>query len=187
MTTLTDTIPGYLAGIWDIDPIHSEVSVVARHFMVTRVRGRFDQLSGVIVTAESPLASLVTATLDAASIDTRNEQRDQHLRSADFLDVEHHPTITFVSTGLRSAGDGLELDGDLTLRGTTRRISLSLEPAGIAVDSYGMTRIGLSARTRINRKDFGVNFNAMLEGGGAVVSDQLDVELNIEAILRDPR
>src|ERR1051326_1219566 len=147
MSVETTTIPGYVVGTWQIDPSHSDVSITARHFMVSKVRGHFNDFAATIVTAANPLDSSVTATIQAASIDTRQEQRDAHIRSADFLDVDNHPTITFRSTGLRPHGDDFKLDGELTIRGVTRPVTLDLELNAIGPDPYGGTRIGLSART----------------------------------------
>jgi polyisoprenoid-binding protein YceI len=186
MSTETVVIPGYLVGTWSADLTHSDVSITARHFMVSKVRGHFNDFSATIVTAENPLDSKVTATIKTASIDTRQEQRDGHIRSADFLDVENHPEITFVSTGLRPNGDDFKLDGELTIRGNTRPVTLDLELNAIGPDPYGGTRIGLSARTSVQRQDFGISFNALMEAGGAVVSDKLDVAIEIEAVLATP-
>jgi len=180
------TVPGYLAGTWQLDLIHSDVSITARHFMVSKVRGHFNDFAATIVTAENLLDSSVTATIQAASIDTRQDQRNAHIRSADFLDVENHPTITFRSTGLRPNGDDYKLDGELTIRGITRPVTLDLELNGISPDPHGGTRIGLSARTSVLRHEFDINFNPLMETGGAVVSDKLDVALEIEAVLEQP-
>ncbi|HUO48804.1 MAG TPA: YceI family protein [Acidimicrobiales bacterium] len=189
MTTLaptTQTLPGYVAGTWDIDPVHSEVSFVVRHMVVSKVRGRFNQFGGTIVTAEDPLASSVEATIEAGSIDTNQEQRDAHVRSADFLDVETHPTITFSSTALRADGDDYVLDGELSIRGVTKPVSLDLELNGFGPDPYGGTRVGFSATTEINRQDFGVSYNGPIPGANnaMVLSDKLSLNLEIEAVLR---
>lgn len=183
MTTAA-TIPGYVVGTWDIDPVHSDISIIAKHFGVSKVRGSFGEFSGEITTAENPMESSVTATIQAASIDTKQADRDNHIRSADFLDVENHPTITFRSTGLRANGDEFELDGELTIRGNTKPVTLALEVSGFGTDPYGGQRVGFSATTSVSRKEFGVRFNAVMEGGGAVVSDRLQVHLEIEAVLR---
>ena len=137
MSTPTVNIPGYVVGTWDIDPIHSDVSITARHLVVSKVRGRFDDFEGTIDTAENPLDSKVNATIKATSINTKQPQRDDHIRSADFLDVENHPTITFVSTGLRVVGDDFELDGNLTLHGVTKPVTLKLEIIGFGPGSHG--------------------------------------------------
>ena len=181
--TLTG-IPGYVAGTWSIDPVHSEVGFAARHMMVSKVRGRFRTFSGQLVTGENPLDSSVTAEIDMSSIDTGNEQRDGHIRSADFFEVENHPTMTYRSTGVRRNGDGFILDGELTIKGVTRQVPLSLELNGFGPDPYGGTRAGFSATGEINRSDFGVSFNAVMETGGAVVSDKITLHLEIEAVLQ---
>ena len=185
MTAPTSTqIPGYVVGTWDIDPVHSEVSFTVRHMMVSKVRGRLGTFSGEIVTAPEFGASTVTAAVDASSIDTGNGQRDGHVRSADFFDVETHPTWTFRSTALRPDGDDLLLDGELTIKGVTRPVSFSLEVNGFGPDAYGGTRAGFSAATTISRNDFGVDIAMPLDGGGVVVSDKVQVSLEIEAVLR---
>jgi polyisoprenoid-binding protein YceI len=181
--TLTG-IPGYVAGTWSIDPVHSEVGFAARHMMVSKVRGRFRTFSGQLVTGENPLDSSVTAEIDMSSIDTGNEQRDGHIRSADFFEVENYPTMTYKSTGVRRQGDGFVLDGELTIKGVTRQVPLSLELNGFGPDPYGGTRAGFSATGEINRSDFGVSFNAVMETGGAVVSDKITLHLEIEAVLQ---
>ncbi|HEX4221699.1 MAG TPA: YceI family protein [Pseudonocardiaceae bacterium] len=185
MSTPTVTIPGYAIGTWDIDPVHSDVTITARHLVVSKVRGRFDDFEGTLETAANPLESKVNATIKATSISTKQPQRDDHIRSADFLDVENHPTITFASTGLRVSGDDYELDGNLTLHGVTKPVSLQLEVVGFGSDGHGGTKVGFSAKTAINRKEFDIRFNATIEGtGGAVVSDKLEVHLAIEGVLR---
>jgi polyisoprenoid-binding protein YceI len=186
MSSSTVTIPGYVTGTWTVDPVHTDISIMARHFMVSKVRGHFRKFSGTIVTADNPLESSVTATIDASSIDTNNEQRDGHIRSADFLDVENFPEITFVSTGITDNGDDFTLVGDLTLHGVTKSVELDLEIAGIGPDAGGGTRFGFSASTTVLRSDFGMTFNPVVEKGGAVVSDKLEVRIEIEAILQEP-
>ena len=176
-------IPVYVAGTWSIDPVHSEVGFTARHMMVSKVRGRFRTFSGQIVTGADPLDSSVTAEIDLSSIDTGNEQRDAHIRSADFFEVETYPTMLYRSTGLRRDSDGYVLDGKLTLKGVTRDVPLMLEVNGFGPDAYGGTRAGFTAIGEINRRDFGVNFSAVMETGGAVVSDRITIQLEIEAVL----
>jgi polyisoprenoid-binding protein YceI len=182
-STLTG-IPGYVAGTWSIDPVHSEVGFTARHMMVSKVRGKFRTFSGQIVTGDDPLASSVTAEIDLSSIDTGHEQRDAHIRSADFFEVETYPAMTYRSTGARRDGDGYVLVGKLTLKGVTRDVPLALELNGFGPDPYGGTRAGFSANGEINRRDFGVNFTAVMETGGAVVSDKITILLEIEAVLQ---
>ncbi len=177
-------IPGYLAGTWDIDATHSTVGFSVRHMMVSKVRGYFTQFSGEIVTAEDPARSSVTATIDMDSIDTRQEQRDAHIRSADFFDVGNHTVMTFRSTGVVAKGDDWAVEGDLTIKGITKPVTLALELNGFGPDAYGGTRAGFSARTSISRKAFGVDIDLPMDGGGVVVGDKIDVELEIEAVLR---
>lgn len=181
---LTTTIPSYVAGTWTIDPLHSEVGFSVRHMMVSKVRGKFTKFAGEIVTAENPLDSSVTAEIDLASIDTSSEQRDGHLRSPDFFDTDNHPRMTYRSTGLRAHGDDYVLDGELTLKGVTRSVPLKLELNGFGPDPYGGTRAGFTATGHINRADFGVTYNAAIEGGGVVVADKVDLHLEIEAVLK---
>ena len=185
MTAPTGTrIPGYVVGTWDIDPVHSDVSFSVRHMMVSKVRGRLGAFSGEIVTAPQFGDSAVTAEVDASSIDTGNAQRDGHVRSADFFAGADHPTWTFRSTGIRSDGDDLALEGDLTIKGVTRPVSFALEVNGFGPDAYGGTRAGFSAATTINRNDFGVDIALPLDGGGVVVGEKVQVALEIEAVLR---
>jgi polyisoprenoid-binding protein YceI len=182
-TTTATALPGYVAGTWTIDPVHSEVGFSVRHMMVSKVRGKFRTFSGQIVTGADPASSAVTAEIDMASIDTGNEQRDGHIRSADFFEVESYPTMTYRSTGVRAQGGEYILDGDLTLKGVTKSVPLALELNGFGPDPFGGTRAGFTATGEINRRDFGVNFNAALETGGAVVADKVTLHLEIEAIL----
>ena len=187
--TATDTstltgIPGYVAGTWSIDPVHSDVGFTARHMMVSKVRGRFRTFSGQLVTGDNPLDSSVTAEIDLSSIDTGSEQRDAHIRSADFFEVETYPTMTYRSTGVRRHGSDYVLDGELTLKGVTKEVPLALELNGFGPDPYGGTRAGFTATGEINRRDFGVNFSAVMETGGAVVSDKITIHLEIEAVLQ---
>jgi Uncharacterized conserved protein len=185
MTTAASIqIPGYIAGTWDIDPVHSDVSFTVRHMMVSKVRGRFAAFGGEIITGEDITGSAVTATIDAASIDTNNEQRNGHIRSADFFDVENHPTWTYRSTGVRTEGDDVIVDGDLTIKGVTRSVPLTLEVNGFGPDAYGGTRAGFSASATINRNDFGVDIAMPLDGGGVVVSDKVQINLEIQGVLR---
>ena len=185
MTTATAVqIPGYVAGTWDIDASHSTVGFSVRHMMVSKVRGYFREFSGAIVTAEDPTQSGVTASIDMNSIDTRQEQRDAHIRSADFFDVANHPQMTFRSTAVRTDGADWQVEGELTIKGVTKTVVLDLELNGFGPDAFGGTRAGFSAKTEINRNDFGVDIKMPMDGGGVVVSDKVTVELEIEAVLR---
>jgi polyisoprenoid-binding protein YceI len=183
MTETAVEIPGYVAGTWTVDPVHSEVSFVVRHMMVSKVRGRFDKFSGTIVTAGDPLQSTVTAIVDLSSVNTGAPDRDNHIRSGDFFEVEKHPEMTFQSTGVRLGGDGFLLDGDLSLRGVTRLVTFRLEVNGFGPDAYGGTRAGFSATTEINRNDWGVSYNGPIPGGGVAISDKVTITLEIEAVL----
>jgi len=175
-------IPGYVAGTWDIDQLHSEVGFSVRHMMVSKVRGRFTTFSGQLVTGENPLDSSVTAEIDLASINTGSEQRDGHIRSADFFEVEKHQKMTYRSTGVRVSDGDYVLDGELTIKGVTKNVPLKLELNGFAPDPYGGTRAGFSATGEINRSDFDVKFG-LGEGGGVVVSDKVNLQLEVEAVL----
>ena len=185
-SSLATQIPGYVAGTWDIDASHSTVGFSVRHMMVSKVRGYFRDFKGEIVTAENPHDSTVTASVELGSIDTRQEQRDAHIRSADFFDVGNHTSMTFRSTAVRT-DDGADwvLEGELTLKGRTRPVTLELELNGFGPDAYGGTRAGFSAKTEINRNDFGVDIKMPMDGGGVVVGDKVTVELEIEAVLRN--
>jgi polyisoprenoid-binding protein YceI len=180
----TVQIPGYVVGTWDIDAAHSTVGFSVRHMMVSKVRGYFREFAGELVTADDPTQSGVTATIELASIDTRQEQRDAHIRSADFFDVDNHPQMTFRSTAVRTDGADWVVEGELTLKGNTKPVVLSLELNGFGPDAYGGYRAGFSAKTEINRNEFGVDIKMPMDGGGVVVSDKVTVELEIEAVLR---
>lgn len=172
------------AGTWDVDPAHSNVEFVVRH-MFTSMRGRFGEFSGVLEIGDSPEESRVEGTIASASIDTRLPDRDAHLRSPDFLDVEQYPSLSFHSTATRSLGDGrLEVDGELTIRGATRPVTLEVEFLGSATDPWGGERAGFSARTEINREDFGLTWNAPLAAGGVLVGRRVKIELEVEAVRR---
>ena len=183
-TLAATEIPGYTAGTWTIDPVHSEVGFTVRHMMVSKVRGKFTSFSGEIVTGADPLDSSVAADIELSSITTGNDQRDAHVRSADFFEVDKHPVMSYRSTAIRQQGSGYVLDGQLTLKGVTRDVPLSLELNGFGPDAYGGTRAGFSATAEISRGDFGVNWNAAIEGGGVVVSDKVTIQLEIEAVLQ---
>ena len=183
-SSTTVQIPGYVVGTWDIDAAHSTVGFSVRHMMVSKVRGYFRTFSGEIVTAEDPAQSTVTATIDLDSIDTRQEQRDAHIRSADFFDVGNHTVMTFRSTGVRAQGEDWFVDGELTLKGITKPVTLELELNGFGPDAYGGTRAGFSGKTEISRKEFGVDIDMPMDGGGVVIGDKISVELEIEAVLR---
>ena len=183
-STTTTQIPGYVVGTWDIDASHSTVGFSVRHMMVSKVRGYFRDFSGEIVTAEDPAQSSVTARINMDSIDTRQEQRDAHIRSADFFDVGNYTEMTFRSTSVTTDGADWTVEGDLTIKGITKPVTLALELNGFGPDAYGGTRAGFSAKTEISRKAFGVDIDMPMDGGGVVVCDKINVELEIEAVLR---
>jgi polyisoprenoid-binding protein YceI len=179
----TETV-SVAAGTWDIDPVHSDVSFAVRHMMVSKVKGRFGTFSGEIVTGADILDSTVTATVDLASVDTNNDQRDGHIKSADFLDVATYPTMTYKSTGVRRSGDDYVIEGELSLHGVTRSVPLEVEIAGSGPDAYGGTRVGFSATATISRGDFGIDISMPLDGGGVVVGDKIQISLEVEGVLR---
>jgi polyisoprenoid-binding protein YceI len=183
MVALTEAMSGYVVGTWSIDPVHTEVGFFARHMMVSKVRGKFTRFEGKITTAEDPTESSVTATVDLTSIDTGNPDRDAHIRSADFFDVDTDKTMSFRSTSIRPDGSDYTLDGELSLKGVTKPVSFQLEVGGFGTDPSGGTRCGFTAVTTISRTDFGVNFNAVMETGGVVVGDKITVQLEVEAVL----
>jgi polyisoprenoid-binding protein YceI len=179
-------VPGMvLAETWTIDPAHSSAQFSVRHMMVSKVRGEFNKLSGTVDFDENDVTrSKVEATIDASTVDTRNERRDGHLKSADFFDVANHPTIKFKSVKVEQMSGGrLKVTGELTIRGVTRLVVLDVEALSPVVkDSRGNLHSGTSAAARINRKDFGVSWNATLDGGGVVVSDEVNITIDVELI-----
>jgi polyisoprenoid-binding protein YceI len=184
-TTITPpTSLADLSGTYILDPAHTRIGFVARHAMVTKVRGQFNDFEGSgVVDASDFSKSTVTVTIQAASIDTRNEQRDAHLRSNDFLAMEEYPQITFTSTGIQQTGPtSVELTGDLTIRGVTNTVAIPFEFEGAATDPYGNLRVGFEGSVVINRKDYGVTWNVALETGGVLVSDKVTLEFEVSAI-----
>jgi len=179
---MASTLEGLTPGTWTVDPSHSEVGFVVRHLMVSKVKGRFGGVTGTITVAENVLDSVVEASADVATIDTRDENRDAHLRSADFFEAETYPAITFRSTGIREKGDDYLLDGELTIKGVTKPVEFYLEYNGAATNpmTSGQTA-GFSAEAEINRKDFGLEWNVALESGGVLVADKVKLHLEIEA------
>lgn len=181
MTTLA--APQTSTTTWTIDPAHAAAEFKVRHMMISNVKGQFPKVTGSLTLDESNLAnSRVEAVIEAASIETRDAQRDSHLKSADFLDVENFPTLSFKSTRVNVIGNGeLAVEGDLTIRGVTRKVSFAVEgPTPPTKDPWGNTRIGLSATTKINRKDFGLTWNAALETGGILVGEEVTITLDVE-------
>jgi polyisoprenoid-binding protein YceI len=173
------------AGTWQIDTAHSGVSFSVRHLMVSKVRGRFASFSGTITVAENPLESFVEATVDMSSVDTNDAGRDEHLRTNDFFDIANFPTMTFRSTGVEESGGDYKLHGDLTIKGVTRPVTFDLEVGGVSRDPWGNTKAGFTASGTVNRKDYGMEWNAALETGGVVVGDKVTIELDVEAALQN--
>ena len=181
MSTTTFTAP---TGTYTIDPTHSRIGFVARHAMVTKVRGSFNEFAGSgQLDADNPANSSLQLTIQAASIDTGNADRDGHLRSNDFFDMDTYPEIVFVSTAINQTDDDeFSITGDLTIKGVTKPVTVEFEYAGTAVDPYGNTRLGLEGKTTINRKEWGVSWNAALDAGGVLVSEKVTLEFDVSAI-----
>jgi polyisoprenoid-binding protein YceI len=173
-------------GVYDIDAKHSSVEFVARHLMISKVRGRFEDVEGSITVAEVPEESAVQVRIGAASVSTGEEQRDAHLRSGDFFDVETHPHWTFTSTAVESHGDQWKVSGDLTISGVTKPVVLDVDFEGANVTPWGSSAIGFSASTEIDREQWGLTYNQVLETGGVMVGKKIRVEINVEAVLRTP-
>jgi polyisoprenoid-binding protein YceI len=183
----TVEVPGYVAGKWTIDPVHSDVAFSVRHMMVSKVRGHFTRVEGEIILADDPLDSSATAKIDLTSIDTNDPQRDDDLRSANFFEVETHPDMVYRTTAVRRAGEGFLVEGELTLHEVTRPVQLTVEANGFTRDPYGNTRAGFSATTEIDRRDFGIRTNMPMDGGGVVIGDKVAVVIEVEAILQQPQ
>ena len=179
---MASTLTGLTPGTWTVDPSHSEVGFVVRHLMVSKVKGRFGGVTGTITVTENVLESVVEASAEIVTVDTRDENRDAHLKSADFFDAEKFPTISFRSTGIREKGNDYLLDGQLTIKGVSKPVTFDLEYNGAATNpmTSGQTA-GFSAETEVNRKDFGLEWNVALESGGVLVADKVKIHLEIEA------
>jgi polyisoprenoid-binding protein YceI len=186
MATDTATLQTATRSTWDFDPAHTSVDFKVKHMMVTTVKGRFTGVHGRIIgNIEEPHLAEVDVTIDASTVDTRNDQRDAHLRSADFLDAENYPQITFKSTRVeRASDDEVKVIGDLTIRGVTKEVTLNVEINGFGKTPFGTEVAGLTATTTLNRKDFGLNWNVALETGGWLVGETVKVEIDVEAIKR---
>jgi len=185
MTTMTTTQTlAPTTGTWVLDPSHTRLGFSAKHAMITTVRGQFEQLEGSLsLDGNHPQNSTATMRAEAASVTTGNSDRGNHLRSPDFLDVENHPDLTFTSTGVRyEGGSDFVMTGDLTIKGESRPVELSVELEGVSQDPFGNERIGFSGSTVISRKDFGLTWNVALEAGGVLVSDKVKISLDVSAI-----
>ncbi|MDR6868638.1 polyisoprenoid-binding protein YceI [Microbacterium resistens] len=181
---MTIDIPGYRSGTWVLDPAHSEVTFSIRHMMISKVRGTFGVKSATMTAPENPLETTVEASVDVASLDTKDANRDAHLRSADFFDVENYPTMEFRSTGARVDDGDFFVDGDLTIHGVTRPVSFAFDFGGFGTDPYGNYKAGASASTVINREDFGLTWNAALETGGVLVGKDVTITLDLQGALQ---
>ena len=175
---LQTTIP---AGTWAIDPSHTEVGFTARHLM-SKVRGRFEKFEGQIVTGDAPSA---TASIDLNSINTHEENRDNHLRSGDFFDVENHGAMTFTATEVTGGGKGLLVTGDLSIKGVSKPVTLDVEVLGTESDPWGGTRVGFEGTGSISRKEFGIDFNIPMDGGRLLIGDKIDITVTVEAVLQE--
>lgn len=183
-STTTFTLPaGLTAGTWTVDPSHSSVGFVARHLMVSKVRGAFTSFNGAVTIVDGGSGSGVQATVDTASLTTGDDGRDGHVRSADFFDVDNFPTMTLVSTDLKPTGDGqFELIADLTIKGVTKSVTFDLEFVGVATDPWGNVKAGFAAEAEISRKAWGLEWNVALEAGGVLVGDKVKLQLDIQAV-----
>jgi polyisoprenoid-binding protein YceI len=170
---------------WNLDASHTSVNFSVRHLVIAKVRGRFSKFSGQFtVDTVHPEGGTVEATIEAGSIDTHDAQRDGHLKSADFLDVEKYPTLTFKSTAIKAVDAGFQVSGDLTIHGVTRPVVLEVESGGVTNDPWGNSKVAYTARTHIDRRDFGLVWNKSLETGGVLVGDRVDIEIDVEAALQ---
>ncbi|MET1008138.1 MAG: YceI family protein [Propionibacteriaceae bacterium] len=190
MTTtavVTRTVDGHLlpaAGTWDIDPGHTELAFIGRHFMLTKVRGRFTRVTGSVTVDEDMNASGVNLDIDMSSVESGNQARDDHLRSAELFDVETHPTATFRSTRVDWRGSRGTVQGNLTIHGVTKEVALEVSFEGHARDPWGADRAVFTARSTVNREDFGITWNVALEAGGVLVSKNVQIEIELESVLR---
>jgi polyisoprenoid-binding protein YceI len=182
-TTLVSQFEGLKAGTWTIDASHSEVGFTVRHLM-SKVRGQFRTFEGALAIAENPLESSVSATIDLSSVDTRNEDRDNHLRSGDFFSVETNPTMTFQSTEILDHDGDLVARGNLTIKDVTKPVDLKLDYLGVGTDPWGGSRVGFEGTTTLSRKEWGVDFNIPLEGDKVMIGDKITVVIAIEAVLQ---
>lgn len=183
MTITAEQIPGYRAGTWVIDPMHSEIGFSVRHLAISKVKGKFENFDATFVTAENPLESSVTATAEVASVNTNQKDRDGHLRTGEFFAAEEFPQLTFASQGARADGGDFLVDGDLTMRGVTKPVTFKLEFGGFGEDAYGNYKAGFTASTVVKREDFGLSWNAPLEKGGLLLGSEVTINIDVQAVL----
>ena len=181
MTNTTGAL-GLTTGTWTADPAHSIVSWSVRHAGISKVRGTFDSFTSTLTVGETLADTSVTTDIDVASINSRDENRDGHVRGADFFDAENHPEMSFRSTAISGEVDDLTITGELTIRGNTQEVALKGEVSGVVTDPFGITRTGVSASTAISRKSFGLTWNAALEAGGVLVGDKVSIDLDVEYV-----
>ena len=181
LTRIVDGAAVPAAGTWVIDGSHTSAEFVARHLMVTKVRGGFGSVTGTLEVADDPTASRVEVVIDTASISTADADRDDHIKSPDFFDIENHPEIRFVSTAVRIKGSSWVLDGDLTIKDITKPVTLDFDFVGLAADPWGNQKAAFSATTTVNREDWDLNWNVALEAGGVLVSKKIDIEIEMQA------
>lgn len=176
------TIEGLTPGTWVIDPTHTEIQFSVRHLAISKVRGKFEQFEGTIVTGEQLEDTKVNASVEVASVNTNQAQRDEHLRTSDFFLAEEHPRITFTSTSVAVKGDDIIVTGDFTMRGVTKQVAFEVEFGGTTTDGYGQKKAGFEAETKINRHDFGVAWNAPTEAGGLTLGDDVTIKIDGQVV-----
>ena len=181
-TAKTSELSKLTPGVWTVDASHSAIGFVVRHLVVAKTRGRFGTFSGTITVGENPLESKVVASAETASVNTNDETRDNHLRTSDFFEADKYPTLDFVSTSIEPDGADYKMHGDLTIKGVTKPVTFDLEFDGVAADPWGNTKAGFSAETEVNRKDWGLDYNAVLEAGGVLIGEKVKITLEIEAL-----
>lgn len=184
MSITADQIPGYKVGTWVIDPTHTEVGFSVRHLAISKVRGKFERFSGTITTAENPIDSRVEATVEVASINTNQADRDSHLRSGDFFATDEYPEFTFKSTGVRVENGDYKVDGELTLRGVTKSVTFDFELGGFGTDGFGDYKAGFTATTVVKREDYGIKWNTPMETGGLLLGSDVTITLDVQATLQ---
>ena len=185
MAITAEHVAGYKAGTWKLDPTHSEISFSVRHLAISKVKGKFETFDVTVTAPENPSDATIEATIDVASVNTNQAQRDEHLRTSDFFAISEHPQMVFKSTAFHPEADGtFVVVGDLTLRGVTKSVSLKGDFGGIITDGYGQTKAGASATAKFDRTDFGVNWNAAVEAGGLTLGDEITLTADVQLVLQ---